>query len=393
MFLIWSVFSISPDAMQLIMRRLHSRGAANRGICVDAEGAMLGPDCVLVRRTSRGFRGIERDRAAALQKCALLEGRDHDLLFRQSQRIAEALDNGEIALAQIYGLHLPVADLDDNRLAHISQISFARAYNADEPRVPKGDPHAGEWTMGGASDAATDSNIDVAADSGGGGEDGSGSGDGSGLPATGQGPAGSPEASAASSDQANGGGTAPPDNSIEIKWPVAPPPSGASPPQPPNPDSGLGTLGSPDLGDGATDTAPQPTHTEPSPPDSAATPSSLDTGNAPPPDVPATQPTTTPELNAVLRSLAAWLGRAAAVLGALYEFDPEVAAVLAAIEAAIWLADYSPKIFLILMPRRRWRNYKALRSDQPLLAMKSTILSKHKRARMLHRATLETSRT
>jgi hypothetical protein len=87
--------------MQLVMRRLHPRGAANRGICVDAEGATLGPDCILVRRTSRGFRGIERDHADALQKCALVEGQNRDLLFRQSQRIAEALDKGEIAFAQI----------------------------------------------------------------------------------------------------------------------------------------------------------------------------------------------------------------------------------------------------------------------------------------------------
>jgi hypothetical protein len=34
----------------LDMRRLHLRGAANRGICVDVEGAMLGPHCVLVNQ-------------------------------------------------------------------------------------------------------------------------------------------------------------------------------------------------------------------------------------------------------------------------------------------------------------------------------------------------------
>ncbi len=32
------------------MRRLDARGPASRGVVVDADGAMLGPDCVLVNR-------------------------------------------------------------------------------------------------------------------------------------------------------------------------------------------------------------------------------------------------------------------------------------------------------------------------------------------------------
>lgn len=285
--------------MQLIMRRLHPRGAANRGICVDAEGATLGPDCVPVRRTSRGFRGIERDRADALQKCALAGGRDRDLLFRQSQRIAEALDKGEIALAQIYGLHIPVVDLNDRQLARISQIGFARGYNPDEPRLPKGDPHGGEWTIGETADAAVDA-LDVFADIGdGGGDDGN----------TGGG------------DDGEGGGD-----------------SG---------DGGPATLGTSDLGDETPNPGPQPGDGQPSPQDGAASPSETE-GNASPPDIPATQPSTTQQVNAVLRSLATWLGLAQAVLGAVYELDPEVAMVLAAIEATIWLADYISKIFSYL---------------------------------------------
>src|SRR5580704_5793299 len=73
------------------MRRLHPRGAANRGICVDAEGAMLGPDCVLVRRTTGGFRAIARGDAVALQKCVLGAGSDEDWLFHQCQRITKRL--------------------------------------------------------------------------------------------------------------------------------------------------------------------------------------------------------------------------------------------------------------------------------------------------------------
>ena len=50
------------------MRRLYPRGTANAGIAVDAEGATLGPDCVLVRRTAGGYRSVSRDEAAALQE-------------------------------------------------------------------------------------------------------------------------------------------------------------------------------------------------------------------------------------------------------------------------------------------------------------------------------------
>jgi hypothetical protein len=43
-----------PDAQQ------HASVApANPGICIDRDGAMLGPDCVLVGRTLHGFRSID----------------------------------------------------------------------------------------------------------------------------------------------------------------------------------------------------------------------------------------------------------------------------------------------------------------------------------------------
>ena len=356
--------------MQLIMRRLHPRGAANKGICVDADGATLGPDCVLVRRTSRGFRGIERDHADALQKCALAEGRDRDLLFRQSQRIAEALDKGEVALAQIYGLHIPVIDLDDGQLARISRIGFSRGYNPDEPRIPKGNPHGGEWTTGETADGAGGS-IDILADIGdGGGDSGSddggatsdGGGDDSGAggdgesdgdgnsnpPATSDGSSGSLEATVEGGDQGNGDGTAPADSPISYKWPDASPSGSAPSVQPPSVDSAPSTLGAPDLGDGAPGATPQADDAQSPSQNTAPPPTGSEPSNAPPPDVPTTQPATTQQINALLRSLATWLGRAMAVLGAVYEFDPEVAAVLTAIEATIWLADYAPKIFSYL---------------------------------------------
>jgi hypothetical protein len=131
------------------LRRLHPRGSANWGICVDAEGAMLGPDCVLVRRTSRGFRGLDREVALRLQKLLMGADRDRDWVFRRCQSIADALERGEVALAQIHGLRIPIAELDDWQLKRIALVAFARAgFNPDEPRIPKGDPNGGEWTSG-----------------------------------------------------------------------------------------------------------------------------------------------------------------------------------------------------------------------------------------------------
>jgi hypothetical protein len=93
------------------MHRLHPRGPANRGICVDADGAMLGPSCILVDRTQRGFRSIGPKAASALQKCAFAGEHDADWLFRQCERIAASLNKGEIALAQIYGLRIQLVPL------------------------------------------------------------------------------------------------------------------------------------------------------------------------------------------------------------------------------------------------------------------------------------------
>ncbi len=153
------------------MRRLHPRGAASRGICVDAEGATLGPDCSLVLRTSHGYRVIDREEASALQKCLSDASRDQDWLFRQCQRIADALDKGEMALAQIFGLHIPIAELDSRQLR---RIALAKAnFNPDEPRVPKGDPHGGEWTTGGGANSADASGpTNLLADLSDGGSDG-----------------------------------------------------------------------------------------------------------------------------------------------------------------------------------------------------------------------------
>src|SRR5665213_1142506 len=57
------------------MRRLHSRGSTSRGIVVDVEGAMLGPDCALVLRGPHSYWTLAREEAAILQNF-LFDGSD-----------------------------------------------------------------------------------------------------------------------------------------------------------------------------------------------------------------------------------------------------------------------------------------------------------------------------
>lgn len=136
--------------MDDIIRRLHSRGPANPGIVVDAEGAMLGPDCVLVRRTAQGYRCIDRDEAVALQKCLSADPSNANWLFGQCRRIAKALDRHDVPLAQILGLYMPVGELDAERLERLAIAApFIKAnFNPDEARIPAGQPGGGEWTTG-----------------------------------------------------------------------------------------------------------------------------------------------------------------------------------------------------------------------------------------------------
>jgi hypothetical protein len=148
------------------MYRLHPRGAANRGVCVDAEGAMLGPDCVLVQRAQKGYRAAPRGVMRDIQDCLIERGANADWLYQQSRRIADALDSGNVALAQIYGLRIQVKELDDRQLKQLAAIApFVRAgFNPDEPRIPAGQPGGGEWTDGsdgGPPEAATDAQASI----------------------------------------------------------------------------------------------------------------------------------------------------------------------------------------------------------------------------------------
>src|SRR5665213_3457023 len=137
------------------VRRLRPRGPLSRGLSVDADGAMLGPDCALVRRTSQGYCSVSRNEANVLQALVCRGALDSDRLYRTCGRIAEALENDQLALAQIYGLHLPIDELGARQLRSLAKFAQVNkvGYNPDEPRVPAGNPQGGEWTAGDGEDA------------------------------------------------------------------------------------------------------------------------------------------------------------------------------------------------------------------------------------------------
>lgn len=343
------------------MRRLHPRGAANRGICVDAGGAMAGPDSVLVQRSPQGYRGLDRRAAAAVQSL-LLKGLEPEWLYAQTRRIADALDKGEIALAQIYGLRIPVGELDDALLSKLSRVArlTKAGYNPDEPRVPKGyGRESGEWTAGDGG-AGEDNGVDE----GGGGADESEVDD--------------PRraVSLLGVTSSDGGSSSSEGDGLTYRWPDqqgAPPPApakpqeaGAAPPEP-----GPSTLDGPDVGvapSGSTSNSTGPTSQVPRP-----QPGSGSDTSWPAPGlgikIPEHEPATRRERNRFLRHAATMLGAAVAIAGL---FDPEVEAVIAALEAVAWLAEYLPDIYRISMSQRRSKSC-SRRSQTPNSATKSTI--------------------
>jgi len=139
------------DAFSGTMRRLHERGPESRGLSIDAEGMRLGPECTLVRRTPDGYRCADREEIS--RTLNLVYGTDQDVaaVFAGACRITKALAGGEIAFAQIAGLHLPLPELDDAALRRASRAAALIKANFDpaQPRIPAGSPDGGEWTGGG----------------------------------------------------------------------------------------------------------------------------------------------------------------------------------------------------------------------------------------------------
>src|SRR5580704_5765398 len=86
---------------------------------------------------------------------------------------------------------------------------------------------------------------------------------------------------------------------------------------------------------------PGPGSSEPSPPQTTD-------GERPPIEwtieIPDEEPAIPQQRNPILRAIAAWLGRAAGILGVAFSSDPRVRMALAAIEAVGWIAKYWPLI-------------------------------------------------
>lgn len=132
------------------MRRLHERGPNCRELAADAEGVMLGPDCVLVRRTRVGYRCAEPGHLALLTRAVLDEDGRLRRLPIVLDSIATALDRGDLVKAQLLGLEIPLGALDDRGLRRLGGVAelIKAGFDPDQPR----DEH-GRWTDGGAAGA------------------------------------------------------------------------------------------------------------------------------------------------------------------------------------------------------------------------------------------------
>jgi hypothetical protein len=140
------------------MRRLYDRGPAARGLVVDTEGVMLGPDYVLVARTNARYRRI--DAAALDQVLKATFGKDHHLrrFSLVLDRITDALAAGDLVNAQLLGLEIPLGTLDDGQLKRLQSAStlIKDGFNPNQPRDERGRWTSGAGETNAASDAAPD---------------------------------------------------------------------------------------------------------------------------------------------------------------------------------------------------------------------------------------------
>lgn len=135
----------------LTMRRLHDRGPGSRGLTVDRDGVMLGPGCVLVRRTPDGYRVANPVEVGAILRFALGEAGEVAGLTTRLGWIARALDQGQVAKAQILGLQLPFDTLGDRELwrLDVGTALVKEGYDPNQPRDERG-----RWTGDGAGGAS-----------------------------------------------------------------------------------------------------------------------------------------------------------------------------------------------------------------------------------------------
>ena len=117
------------------MRRLYERGSRCHGMGVDAEGVMLGPDCVLAQRLpDGGYRSADAN-ALALLAFAVF---DDDTRLRRLplvvSGIVAALDRGDLVKAQLLGLEIPIDRLDEPRLQRLHRAAELLKFDQNQLR-------------------------------------------------------------------------------------------------------------------------------------------------------------------------------------------------------------------------------------------------------------------
>jgi hypothetical protein len=130
------------------MRRLHERGPQSRGLAVDAEGVILGPDCILVRRTPAGYRSANPNEIARLTRSVLGDDGRLQRLPIVLAGITRALNAGDLVKAQLLGLEIPLVDLDDEQLARLRLAGdLLKDFDPNQPRDERG-----RWTSDGGEE-------------------------------------------------------------------------------------------------------------------------------------------------------------------------------------------------------------------------------------------------
>jgi Restriction endonuclease fold toxin 5 len=134
----------------LPMRQLQERGRACRGLVVDADGVALGADCVLVRRTSSGYRTVDTEYAEQLFKLAFGNGCDTQHLMMQLRGVERALNDNNLVKAQILGLQSALAGVGAEQLEWLDRVGAILKYDDSQPR-----DNDGRWTSGAAGSGAS----------------------------------------------------------------------------------------------------------------------------------------------------------------------------------------------------------------------------------------------
>jgi hypothetical protein len=136
--------------MALPMRQLQERGPGCRGLVVDADGVALGADCVLVRRTSSGYRTVDTDYAEQLFRFAFGNGCDTQHVMMQLRGVERALNDDNLVKAQILGLQSALAGISAEQLKWLDRLGAILKYDDSQPR-----DNDGRWTSGAAGSGAS----------------------------------------------------------------------------------------------------------------------------------------------------------------------------------------------------------------------------------------------